>query len=411
MKYSLILALTLIVSTAFTQQNVWTKKSDFGAGKRTRAVAFAIGDYGYVGTGEDTAEVIHNDLWRYEPLTDTWTQQATMPGSVRRNGSAIAIDGKGYVGLGADSSISTNGSILADWWQYDPVANSWLQKASYPGGYDIFNNTSGGGVCFATAFTIDNLGYVCCGKMGPDFYGTDLWKYDPSSDTWTRLADFPGQDRYQLVSCSIDGKGYVGMGTDHDLYRKDWWEYNPTSDTWLQKANLPGVVRGGASGFTLGQHGFIVYGSDGGYKDELWEYNPFSNVWSIRANSPGGERKDAIAFVVNGKAYAGTGKGSNGKKDNFYEYAPLQPVGINEIDFSLKTFPNPTTQFVQIEVAAITDDMYFSMLDLSGKTLIENQELNSITQLDLVNFMSGTYILLISNANGEVLMNQKISKI
>jgi len=67
----ILLVLPFIGSTQ--TENYWTKKSDFAGLKRERAVAFSIGDYGYVGTGVDTAEIVHNDLWKYDPTLDTWT--------------------------------------------------------------------------------------------------------------------------------------------------------------------------------------------------------------------------------------------------------------------------------------------------------------------------------------------------
>ena len=39
-------------------ENFWLKKNDFGGLKRERAISFSIGDYGYVGTGVDTGEVV-----------------------------------------------------------------------------------------------------------------------------------------------------------------------------------------------------------------------------------------------------------------------------------------------------------------------------------------------------------------
>jgi len=50
-----LLTTTLVAQLTYS----WTKKNNFLAGKRERAVAFSIGDFGYVATGVDTAEVVH----------------------------------------------------------------------------------------------------------------------------------------------------------------------------------------------------------------------------------------------------------------------------------------------------------------------------------------------------------------
>ena len=102
----IVLALFIgIIGTSFGQiENTWTKMSDFSGLKRERAVAFSIGDYGYIGTGIDTAEVVYNDLWKYDATLDAWSQVASLPGSVRRNAIAFSINDKGYIGTGINSS-------------------------------------------------------------------------------------------------------------------------------------------------------------------------------------------------------------------------------------------------------------------------------------------------------------------
>ena len=55
---------------------------------------------------------------------DIWTQKAAFPGTSRHLAVAMAVDGKGYFGTGYDGTDRLN-----DFWEYDPVANSWTQKA------------------------------------------------------------------------------------------------------------------------------------------------------------------------------------------------------------------------------------------------------------------------------------------
>src|SRR6478735_5990982 len=134
MKKIVFIILLLSSATAFSQ-NFWTKKASFGGLKRERCVSFAIGNFGYVGMGEDTASIVHNDLWSYDPVLDLWTQVADMPGSVRRNAVSFVVDTLGYVGTGINASESFSGTILKDFWCYNPATNTWTPKADYPGAY------------------------------------------------------------------------------------------------------------------------------------------------------------------------------------------------------------------------------------------------------------------------------------
>jgi len=404
MKAYFFILILFIGSLSWSQtQNSWTKKASFGGLKRTRAIGFAIDDFGYLGMGEDTAEMTHNDLWRYDPLLDTWSQMMSLPGSTRRNASAVTINGKGYVGLGCDSSVSWMGVILNDWWEYDPQLNNWTQKASYPGGYNVNNQTGAQGVYFATAFGIEDKAYISCGKMGPDFYGADLWEYDTNLDTWTRKADFPGGDRYQMTGFGLEGKGYIGLGIDHDLFRKDWWQYDPNTDSWTEMSSLPGVERGAASSFVLSQRGYVVFGSDGGYKDELWEYNPFTDSWNIKANYPGDGRKNAVAFAINNKGYAGTGSAASGKRQSFWEYTPLQPIGFEEHNQEITISQNPIISEAIINFPIQNTEL--QLFAINGQ-LVEtfNQSNFSISSTD---YQPGTYVLVAKSTNS-LLSTKKI---
>ena len=40
----------------------------------------------------------------------------------------------------------------------------------------------------------------------------DFWEYDPVANTWTQKADFGGAARDSAVGFSIGSKGYIGTG-------------------------------------------------------------------------------------------------------------------------------------------------------------------------------------------------------
>ncbi len=382
--------------------NSWLKKSDFGGLKRERAVAFSIGDYGYVGTGVDTAEIVHNDFWKYNAALDTWTQIANLPGSARRDAVAFAIGGKGYVGTGINNDESAFGLKLNDFWEYNPITNSWLAVANYPG-------DGGAGVYFSTAFTVDSKGYVCAGKSDPNFYSNQLWEYKPSINQWTQRASFPGGVRYQLASFSIGYFGYVGLGANQDVYKNDFWKYNPGINQWTPIANLPASERGSSCTFTIGQHGFVCMGSDGGILDDLWEYNPYSNDWSSKAPYGGSERKNAVAFVVNEKAYVGTGKGYSGKKDGIEEYTPSLILGIDELTVgNFYAYPNPSQNSFQI-VSSQEEISSFALYSTDGKLLkIVRRNFDSKIHVDHSDINAGVYMLVALDNTNSILSKQQI---
>jgi hypothetical protein len=88
------------------------------------------------------------------------------------------------------------------------------------------------------AFTVNEIGYVVNQVSGQIPH---LYSYDPSSDTWTRKADFPGAIREEGSGFSANGKGYFGLGTDKDGNGlRDIWEFDPFKNTWTYHSEYPG---------------------------------------------------------------------------------------------------------------------------------------------------------------------------
>ncbi len=255
--------------------NAWTQKADFVT-NRVWAVGFSIGNKGYVGTGVEYDFNYKNDFWEYDPATNAWTQKANFAGIARRHAAAFSIGNKGYIGTGVTNATP----VVSDFWEYDPALDTWTQKANF-----------GGGMRWAaTGFSIANKGYITTGRAGTGSGGDfekDLWAYDPSTNTWTKKADFGGTARIRAVSFSIGNKGYLGTGYDYSL-KKDFWEYNPATDVWTQKLDFGGNARDFAFGFSIGGKGYIGTGDEfnGVYDNDLWEYNPGSTyLWSTGATS------------------------------------------------------------------------------------------------------------------------------
>ena len=225
----------------------WTKKTPFpdNAGSLIESVSFVIGDNAYI--------VVGNATWQYNQQTDTWTQKAYVFSVQRAYATAFAINGKGYMGLGYDPSGSD--PEQNDWWQYDPVADRWTQKSSFPG-----LKRQG-----AAGFAVDGKGYVVSGDHfanGHGNWGNKVWQYDPAADSWAQKNDFPGAGRWGAVGANgtIAGNdfGFIAGGDNDNVAFNDIWEYNPRTDNWGQLPNILGGARTNAAGFVLGRSLFIA---------------------------------------------------------------------------------------------------------------------------------------------------------
>ena len=224
----------------------WTKKTSIPltGGTLVQGTAFVIGDNAYV--------VADNQTWQYNQPTDTWTKKATLPGVPRSSASSFAINGKGYLGLGTNDNTVVD---LNDWWQYDPTADRWTQKGNFAG-----NSRDG-----AAAFAVDGEGYVVSGFHGTGNggeYGRTVWQYDPVADHWTQKASFPGTARVHAVAANgtVGGVdvGFVVGGNLSTDGPGDSWSYDPAHDTWASLPMGGGGLHWEAAGFVIGHSLYVA---------------------------------------------------------------------------------------------------------------------------------------------------------
>lgn len=355
-------------------QNSWSKRESVGGSKRERAISFSIGTRGYVGLGQDTNNLMLNDLWEFDPASNSWTQKANFTGPARRDAIAFSIGTKGYVGTGKDNADSFLGNTLKDFYEYDPATNIWTLKAPYPG-------NGGNGLYYSTGFSLLGKGYVCCGKRGPSSYSNELWQYNPTTNTWISKAAFTGVSRYGGAAFVIGNYVYFGTGADENVYTQDFYRYDPTANLWTSIAPFPGSGRFSCCTFTLDNNGYLLFGTDGGYKDELWQYDPTLNYWVTKSNFPGGERKSGIAFTIGNRAYAGTGKSFTGVRRDLYEYTPSPIIGIeeNKSNSISSIYPMP---FSHTATVLLSDDVIYSYQKLSWDLINSD---GKISQTGIVN--------------------------
>lgn len=284
-------------STTVIENGSWIRKADFGF-SRSFTVGFSIGDKGYIGTGAafDTAQ---KDFWEYDPVSDTWTQKADFAGVARTGAVGFSIGDKGYIGTGYGNQGF--GVLLKDFWEYSPATNCWTRKADFKGTARYS----------AVGLSIGDKGYIGTGSDGSD--RKDFWEYNPKTNKWSARAEFPGRGRTEATGFTIGDKGYVGTGysagfnsnEDH----RDFWEYDPAMDSWAKKADLGGPKRYSAVSFSLEGFGYVGTGNDdsGELFKDIWEYNPLSDSWVQKADYSGDIRSAATGLSIGNKGYIGFG--------------------------------------------------------------------------------------------------------
>jgi N-acetylneuraminic acid mutarotase len=117
--------------------NIWTQKASLGGSKRSSATTFVLNDKIYVCSGSNNGSSL-NDLWMYDAAADTWTEKRKISNVSdeeydddyaiqRSNAVAFTIGNYAFITTGENSSV------VSTTWQYDPATDLWTAKTGFEG--------------------------------------------------------------------------------------------------------------------------------------------------------------------------------------------------------------------------------------------------------------------------------------
>jgi len=297
-----------------TPISTWKQLKNFPGTARASASSFVMGKKGYVCLGRSGIKTgFLKEIWEYDSDSDKWIRKADFPGVARVKAIAGVIGDKAYVGLG--SVAPYNGNQFSDLWEYNNTTDTWKQLASFPGiaKNDLF------------CAVVDSCLYTTEGFTGTAF-NADTYKYNPKTNTWTRLKDSPVM-RSSTAGFSIGNDIYVGSGYYIDNF-KDFYRYHTQTDSWTRMADMPDA-RILSKGIAINGKGFVMLGRfwngslDGGkLLKNIVEYDPATNKWSRCGDFPGDARQNMVAFAINSKGYIVGGEDDIERKTDVWMFEP-----------------------------------------------------------------------------------------
>jgi N-acetylneuraminic acid mutarotase len=291
---------------------------------------------------------------KYDSLYGSWSQVAPFPGPARSNAVAFAVGGYGYVGTGVGNDGFTP---LADFYYYNTGVNSWAQIDSLHDAVQSYPRFD------AVAWGFDTVGYVLTGTDNNYYFG-DVWKYSPQTGHWSQQTYLPGNPRSGAATWVYNGKGYLLTGyTPGSRWAQnnmcyDFWVFDPNATdslkAWTRLRDIYNTSSGtyddgytniirkyGAAfiikGTTTGDKGYITLGQNGTALTYTWEYDFLSDLWTEKTPYEGTARSGAVGFSItdkNGKSrgFAGTGL-STGNTSGFSDIEEFFPNQIyNQYD-------------------------------------------------------------------------------
>ncbi len=280
--------------------NTWSLLDADPGKNRTEATGFFLNDKIYVGGGHNGEGLF--DFWEYDIATDVWLQKTDLP-STHTQRACVPLNGKGYFlgGYGKSVPVTTpnpNANYLETFLEYDPVADTFTEKAPFP------MKISG-----AVSMVYNGKIYAGIGNNFNNGPTNVFYEYDPQTNSWTAKAPAPftGANLSHFV---IGDVGYVVAYNPIAQVGK----YNFLTDTWTTEIhtldNFNSAEYAGQA-FVFDGEAYIVHGAynDG---DHLSKYNPATSTWSAVLNLPFKHGSQTI-IATNDEIYFGFGEaGVNG---------------------------------------------------------------------------------------------------
>ena len=121
--------------------------------------------------------------------------------------------------------------------------------------------------------------------------------------------------------------------------------------------------------------------------------------------------------LVMGTPYGVSLSGANGSLEisasygeSSYEQSTLSVEEL-KLQSSIRVFPNPTSYLVNVDLSKLPKGEYqLYLLDLSGKMVFNQTATESITQIDMHTFATGTYVLKVQTQGTQKIETFKIVK-
>ena len=288
----------------------WTSRTDMPTPRFNFGTCIVGGKVFVIGGDEDKfGDISIPTVEMYDPATDTWERKADMP-TARAGVSTVVVDGKIYaIGGGQTKKFQRGlgwvygGKVLSTIEMYDPVADTWTQKADMP-------VPRGGSTC-----VVDGKIYIVGGSAATKKQGRidNVDVYDPATDTWAAVKSMNHARGVSAVSV-IDGKIYVmgGVGwpqiPNHPgPFLSSVEVFDPKNNRWTEIAEMPtpkalhtaSVIDGKiyviGGGFRRGNGLFK-------YLSTVEVYDPKTDRWTQDPDMPT-DRSGHRAEVINGNIY------------------------------------------------------------------------------------------------------------
>ena len=149
-----------------------------------------------------------------------------------------------------------------------------------------------------------------------------------AQDIWIERDTVNGPPRASCVGFSLYGVGFIALGRDYNEDKRTLYSYNIMQNDWDKEIDMGGVngaglERSSAISFVINNKAYVGTGkSVSPYLNDMWEFDAWNYTWTQKASFAGTPRRQAVAFSTDSLGYVGTGENENGLTKDFWQYNP-----------------------------------------------------------------------------------------
>jgi N-acetylneuraminic acid mutarotase len=280
---------------------------------RGRAAGATVGNSIYVFGGRPASTTYTDTIYRYDTVANTWTLISTVLPDLNTSNMAAAVltfpEGQRIFLAGGSGA---NSFVTARTLAFNPTDNTITTKATWPatplripGGWTVVNNKL----------------YIFGGFEPADIMHTDIWMYDPMTDTWTESATELGTARgYIATELMPDGMVYLAGGMSGDLTDLTTFEkFNPVTQAITAGPDLP-QPKSNNHGYNVGGKFYMPTGGieATNLDTATWVYDPGTNAWSTTTPTLHAVRNYSKGYGADGSIYVIGGADSLGS--TFFDF-------------------------------------------------------------------------------------------
>jgi N-acetylneuraminic acid mutarotase len=247
-------------------------------------------------------------------LASSWTPGVPLPERIQEHHAAV-YRGRIYVAGGIDSTAVTTAVV----YRFDPKSNAWTRLADLPGPRHHM-----------PLVVVDDTLYAFGGFSDRRFTPeSTVWAYDEKGDTWSPRAPIPAP-RGASAAGVVDGKVVIvgGYGLGRALLDTTLI-FDPRANSWRNGAPIP-TKRDHLEAQVVGG---IIYAIGGrpinlNNYDVVEAYDLAANSWTTRAPMPS-KRGGLASALLDGKIHTFGGEGNRASPDGVFDNHEVYDVARN----------------------------------------------------------------------------------